>query len=357
MSKEVHANGMAIACKAGAGKVVAAFPSVCQSPPSPPTGPIPVPYPLSSRSRDLKCGSKQVKIGGQPVALQGQSYYQTKPLGNEAATRNFGASIVTHQTAGKTQFAAGSIDVKFEGKKVCRHLDLTTSNHGSEPGEGPSPGLENARPATEGEPGKLEKCPCCNEPLHPNQFDPDTGEPYETIDEIEWYQSGADKADAIFRRKTSPSGLAVIEQGRSPEEAQRILREILRKRSDAKNAMQMLREARANGSDCPNMHQPGDPCATFFKKTNPRPDTSTAKGRKAIGFDDPVARKVCREWRAAGHDWTRGSEIIHKTPLSAGGCPNGKNNLVPKGAVSAECLALDDAQTKLQGYVSFAKPS
>jgi hypothetical protein len=80
-----------------------------------------VPYPLTSHSRDLKAGSKQVKIGGQPVALQGQSYYQTNPLGNEAATRNFGASIVSHETAGKTQFSAGSIDVKFEGMKVCRH--------------------------------------------------------------------------------------------------------------------------------------------------------------------------------------------------------------------------------------------
>lgn len=147
MGDEVYANGMAIACASGDGKVVAAFPSVCQSPPGPPAGPIPVPYPLTSHSRDLKAGSKRVRIGGKPVALQGQSYYQTKPLGNEAATRSFGASILTHQVAGKTQFASGSIDVKFEGKKVCRHLDATTSNHGSEPGEGPTVNLETAKPA------------------------------------------------------------------------------------------------------------------------------------------------------------------------------------------------------------------
>lgn len=355
MSKNVYANGMAIACKAGAGKVAAAFPSVCQSPPAPPTGPIPVPYPLSSRSRDLKKGSKQVKIGGKPVALQGQSYYQTKPLGNEAATSNFGASIVTHKTAGKTQFASGSIDVKFEGKKVCRHLDLTTSNHASEPGEGPSPGLEGASPATTGQPGKLEKCPCCGDPLHPNQFDPDTGEPYETIDELEWYQSGADKAADRFCEKTSESGLARIHSAHPTEEAQRIISEIHRKYSEVMNAMQMLREARASGSDCRNLHRPGAPCATFFKKTNPQPNTSTAKGRKEIGFDERVARQVCKKWRADGHDWSRGSEIIHKTPLAAGGCPKDPKNLIPKGVLPAECLEIDDAQTKLQSGISYLK--
>ena len=45
MGAEVYANGNAIACKAGDGKVIAAFPDVCMSPPSPPAGPIPVPYP------------------------------------------------------------------------------------------------------------------------------------------------------------------------------------------------------------------------------------------------------------------------------------------------------------------------
>lgn len=175
MSKGVFANGMAIACKAGSGKIVAAFPSVCQSPPGPPSGPLPVPYPLSSFSRDLQRGTKRVAIGAKPVAVQGQSFYQSKPLGNEAATQSFGASLVTHQIAGKTQFSSGSMDVKFEGKKVCRHLDMTTSNHGSAPGEGPSPELENMSVAKLG--GPLDKCPCCKGPLHANQFDPDTTRP------------------------------------------------------------------------------------------------------------------------------------------------------------------------------------
>lgn len=143
MGKNVFANNMEIACQAGDGKVVAAFPDVCMSPPSPPAGPIPIPYPNSSFSKDTKSGSKKVKIGDQPIALQDQSFYQTSPLGDEASTKSFGANLISHVNAGKTYFIAYSMDVKAEGKSVCRAFDLTTSNHASPPaGEGvPSPNL------------------------------------------------------------------------------------------------------------------------------------------------------------------------------------------------------------------------
>lgn len=137
MGENVFANGNAISCKAGDGKVVAAGPDVCLSPPSPPTGPIPVPYVDTSFSKDLKSGSSTVKINKKPVALRDRSFFKTSPLGNEPATRSFGASVVTHQITGKTYFAAWSMDVMFEGKNVCRHLDITTSNHGSQPGGTP----------------------------------------------------------------------------------------------------------------------------------------------------------------------------------------------------------------------------
>ena len=125
MSK-VYANSMEIAAKAQAGKSVAALPDVCLSPPAAPAGPVPVPYPNTSHARDMLGGSKGVKIGGKPVMLADQSYYATKPLGNEAATKGLGGSIVTHTITGKTYFGAWSTDVMFEGKGVCRHLDLTT---------------------------------------------------------------------------------------------------------------------------------------------------------------------------------------------------------------------------------------
>jgi uncharacterized protein DUF4150 len=134
LSNEVYANGMEIACKAGDGKVIAAFPDVCLSPPSPPAGPIPVPYPDTSFSKDMQNGSKTVSISGQEVMLKDQSFYNSSPLGNEAATNGLGAGVITHVITGKTYFIAWSMDVKFEGENVDRHLDLTTSNHASPAG-------------------------------------------------------------------------------------------------------------------------------------------------------------------------------------------------------------------------------
>src|SRR5215475_1591350 len=110
MPHEVYANGQEIAGKSGANKSIARFPDVCMSPPSPPAGPLPVPYPDTAFSSDLKEGSKSVEIGGKPSALAQESYYQPSALGNEAATRSFGASVITHQITGKTAFQAWSMD-------------------------------------------------------------------------------------------------------------------------------------------------------------------------------------------------------------------------------------------------------
>src|SRR6267142_1927326 len=137
MGCEVYANGDEIACKAGDGKVIAAAPDVCLSPPSPPAGPVPVPYADTSYSKDMQNGSTTVKIKGKEVMLKDQSFYKTSPLGNEAATRGLGASVVTHVITGKTYFIMWSMDVKIEGQNVDRHDDLTTSNHASPMGATP----------------------------------------------------------------------------------------------------------------------------------------------------------------------------------------------------------------------------
>jgi len=41
--------------------------------------------------------------------------------------------VVTHKNTGKVYFSMWSMDVKFEGENVVRHLDMTTHNHGSTP--------------------------------------------------------------------------------------------------------------------------------------------------------------------------------------------------------------------------------
>jgi Domain of unknown function (DUF4150) len=126
---EVFANGSEIACQSGAGQVIAAFPDPCLSPPSPPAGPLPVPYPDTSASKDMQSGSTMTQIQGGPVMLKDQSFYKTSPLGNEAATNTFGGGLVTSIITGETYFIGWSPDVQFEGANVDRHLDMATSNH------------------------------------------------------------------------------------------------------------------------------------------------------------------------------------------------------------------------------------
>lgn len=158
MGCDVYANGDEIACKAGGGKVIASFPDVCLTPPPPPAGPIPVPYPDTSFSKDMKNGSKTVKIEGQEVMLKDQSFYKTAPLGDEAATNGQGAGVITHVITGKTYFIAWSMDVKFEGQNVDRHTDLTTSNHACPPANEAVPNVNTAKPAPPPSPEEV-----CNE--------------------------------------------------------------------------------------------------------------------------------------------------------------------------------------------------
>ena len=127
MVDEVYANGLEIACKSGDGKVIAAFPDVCLSPPPPPAGPIPIPYPISSFDSDTANGSKTVFVGGQEVMLRDQSYYK-QCTGDEAATKSQGMGVMTGCITGKVYFAMWSPDVKFEGANVDRHLDITNGN-------------------------------------------------------------------------------------------------------------------------------------------------------------------------------------------------------------------------------------
>ncbi|HEY7208963.1 MAG TPA: DUF4150 domain-containing protein [Bryobacteraceae bacterium] len=128
MSKNVFANGREISAKANDNRSICAMPDVCLSPPSPPAGPVPIPYPNTAQASDTADGSKSVKIGGSEVGLKNSSNYK-KSTGDEAATKSLGMGVVTHTIQGKMMHAAWSMDVKVEGENVIRHLDLTTHNH------------------------------------------------------------------------------------------------------------------------------------------------------------------------------------------------------------------------------------
>lgn len=131
MANKVFANGMEIACKAGKGKVIAAFPDVCMTPPeAPPTPPgVPVPYPNTAMASDTSGGSKNVKISGDEVMLKDKSYFKTS-TGDEAGCAAK-KGVVSSKNKGKVYFIKWSMDVKFEGFNVDRHFDMTTNNHGS----------------------------------------------------------------------------------------------------------------------------------------------------------------------------------------------------------------------------------
>jgi hypothetical protein len=128
MSANVFANGREISAEKDDTHVSGAMPDVCLSPPGPPAGPIPIPYPNFAQASDTSQGSRSVKIKGGQVGLKSTSNY-AKCSGDEAATRSFGMSVTDHCLEGKTISQAWSFDVKIEGKNAARLLDLSTSNN------------------------------------------------------------------------------------------------------------------------------------------------------------------------------------------------------------------------------------
>lgn len=326
MGTKVYANCNEIACKAGDDKVVASFPDVCLSPPSPPAGPVPIPYPNTSFSKDMKKGSKTVKIKKKEVMLKDKSFYKTSPLGDEAATKSFGSGVISHQITGKTYFSAWSMDVKFEGKNVDRHLDFTTSNHASQPGNEqiPLPGLEGmiTPPVDE---DKL--CPCCKEPLHENQKD-SKGNRLPTMKQSDFYAAAQPPIPV-------PAGVTVPQMslsGMGPPTAY--------------EAAKML--------GCKNLPDPPDSgCGIYFK---PEKGLGVSKGKRK-------SKRIDKEWKnqrpiyvesynqrqdANGTPHKKiqpGDSICHKTAKAGGGClgdSDGKN-LIPKKELTPDCQKLDDA--------------
>jgi hypothetical protein len=138
MANDVFANGREISCKAAAGKTICAIPDVCFTPPENPTTPpgVPIPYPNTGFASDTTKGSKKVKISDKECGQKNKSHFK-KSIGDEAGCAAK-KGIITSKNRGKVYFNSWSMDVKIEGKNVPRHLDLTTNNHASFPGDTPT---------------------------------------------------------------------------------------------------------------------------------------------------------------------------------------------------------------------------
>lgn len=128
MSKKVYANGREVSAQKDANASLGAMPDICLSPPQPPAGPIPIPYPNFSKASDTHDGTRTVKVGGGQVGIKNTSNYK-QSKGDEAATKTLGMGVMSHQLQNTTYFSAWSFDVKFEGKNALRQMDLTTHNN------------------------------------------------------------------------------------------------------------------------------------------------------------------------------------------------------------------------------------
>src|SRR5262245_8386473 len=128
MGANVFANGREVSAKKDDNQVIAAMPDVCLSPPSPPAGPIPIPYPNFSKAGDTSNGTRSVQIGGAEVSIKMTSDYKSSK-GDTAATRTLGMGVISHNLEGATKHRAWSFDVQFEGENATRLGDMTTNNH------------------------------------------------------------------------------------------------------------------------------------------------------------------------------------------------------------------------------------
>ena len=343
MGCEVYANGNEIACKEGDGKVVAAFPDVCLSPPTSPAGPIPVPYPNTSFSKDMQSGSKKVKINGGEVMLKDQSFYKTSPLGDEAATQGLGKGVANGSITGKTYFIAWSMDVKFEGQNVDRHIDMTTSNHAS-PMANAAPPWANISKLTMDK-AKAGICPCCNKPVH---------SPGEPTDGKTWYDHRAEVEGPRAKRDA---------KGKKDEVKAKSVAE---KKQDA--ASQIANAENRAGCSCPpgtTKVLPEDPCNVFYKmppapipvtKTNQNDRSGPQKARTTASRDafNPkggggIKDLVNAKRQAAGKPECK--EFMHLVPLAAGGCPGTEDggNLQCKNDLCGPCQQIDNDWKKTTG--------
>jgi hypothetical protein len=351
MSGKVYADGNEVVRKGGDGKVTAAFPDVCMSPPPPPAGPVPVPYADSSSAKDLKAGSRTVQISGKEVALQDESYYQSSPLGNEAATRSFGASVVTHTVTGKTYFASWSMDVKVEGKGVVRHLDLTTSNHGSYPGATPPlPNLSEAQIAQAQELAlqrmREGQCPCCGEDSCPAAFKED--DEALTMEEFYGLKSKGPRREQYGYLKECKEGLCTCTGRVFPEPPC----DVFRARDDSRY------RAIVNAWEAPGVKR--DYRERYWEMTRIRLKTSIEfmgeflapcrdadalrragkASRNELQRDSKLLRER-QEYDALKVKANRLERINHVVPKEAGGCPTHPGNLQPQQTLCDVCQGID----------------
>ena len=103
--------------KGSNGMATATIPNVCKMP-GPPAPFVPVPLPNIGKSGKNPQGYTQdVTVEGKEVAIKGATF---ESMG-DVASKGTGGGLISANCEGITKFVGpGSMDVKFEGKNVCR---------------------------------------------------------------------------------------------------------------------------------------------------------------------------------------------------------------------------------------------
>lgn len=200
MSGKVYANGRRIIHAGDRQTFVAAAPDVCKTPS--PSGPTPVPYPNSARSKDLTGGSRKVTIEGASVAIEGAKLRTS--TGDEAG--NAGGGVISGKTKGVLTWGSCSLDVRFEGKGVLRFFEPTLHNGNASNSGGSSPGDNYMMPPDDPE----TECLHCGKTFAEHEFPV-------LVTDTEPYEAAIDK----FRKKQDAhmvGGLRVRGRGKRPSQ-------------------------------------------------------------------------------------------------------------------------------------------
>ena len=274
--------------------------------------------------------------------LKDKSFYKTSPLGDEAATRNFGANILNHSHKGKTYFKAWSMDVKAEGLNVCRHIDITTSNHSSDPGGAAIP-MTNLSAK---EAGQTESpiCECCKQPLHDSQ------KGGKVISEEEFYGvRPQDKPVPKLPEGSLKPKVYAKELKKLEEQYEEALENYGKRQKEYRNAVRLQKQG------CKALPEP--PCNTYRIVTSDQNEHgrgvfNEAKANIQKILNVPLVRLSGRgkEGSKARRRKTskKSATINHRVPLCAGGCPTNVNNLVSSHTMNDACWQATDDLDKLQ---------
>lgn len=123
MAVKINVNNLTLCHKGSTGASTATLPDVCKTPS--PGGPVPMPYPNVTFSRDLMKGTKTVKAdGGNMAANKGSEFF--KSTGDEPGV---GGGVVSSVNMKESTWITFSFDVKLEGKNACRLTDKKFHNH------------------------------------------------------------------------------------------------------------------------------------------------------------------------------------------------------------------------------------